>query len=555
MSQSKVEIRSLTGLRGIAALSVALGHYKIGNLIPAFVPFDWWEGAAVDLFFVLSGFTMCLAYRVGEAPALPFRNYLVARFARIYPLYIITFAFRSFVLHRPDILTYGQYHELVWDYVRQITMTNAWSVISSGIHTNGPSWSVSVEFFCYLFIFPPLFYLFSRFLRLRWPIYLTLSTVLLAASCYIYLHHYNWFIFLCGRDPACGLPEFAYSVNLLRGILGFAAGWGVYAAFFADDRLSRWAGRNADWITLAVVILLIGGIVGLTPIQLMIVGFPLLVLGVSSETSLTSRILSSRPLNYLGEISYSIYLIHIPWMDFGKFRAGLFPRYEPGPLPSALLLVGGLLVLSAASYHFVEKPLRQIIRAAWSTKAPSRTAKAGAKTSAWIAVATGTVLLAAVGWWTRVNSPVQPARVQIGQDITGYPVFERAAAAGWSARENWGFWSIGPRSTIEVGIAAPVPPNLKLALRGSFYVNDQHPALTARIEVNGVVIGTLKPTIPSKAIDVRFSVPPPAGRPDSDRPLRIEIQIDSPASPRSLGLSEDDRNLGLALESMKLVAE
>jgi peptidoglycan/LPS O-acetylase OafA/YrhL len=554
ISQSKTEVRSLTGLRGIAALSVALAHYAVGNLVPAFAALDWWKGPAVDLFFCLSGFTMCLAYRVGEAHALPFRNYLVARFARIYPLYIITLAICAFIAGRPEGLTPSQYHQLVWDYVRQITMTNAWSVLGSGVHFNSAAWSVSVEFFCYLCIFPPLFYLFNYALRYKWPVRLIATSLLMAASCYVFVNYFDWRIFLCGRDPACGIPEIAYSVNLLRGILGFSAGWAIYASFLAGDPLSRWSGRNADWIALAVIALLLGGIVRLFPVQLMILGFPLLILGVSSESSIASRILSSRPLVYLGEISYSIYLIHVPWMDFGKFRAGLFPLTPPGSLSTAALLVGGMLALSILSYHFVEMPLRRIIRAAWSTKASDRPPASSRRKPAAIAVALGIALAVAVGWRNRLYQPVPPERVQVGQDIVGYPVFERAAEAGWGKRENWGIWSVGSRSTLEVGVAAPAQSRLRLAVKGSFYLNDRHPALTARIMVNGAVIATLIPTASSHDVDESFPLPP-ASQSNPDLPLKIELLIDSPASPKSLGLSGDERSLGLALQSMKLVAD
>lgn len=395
MNEHTREVRSLNGLRGVAALSVALGHYQVGNLVPAFANLFWWKSAAVDLFFCLSGFTMCLAYRAGEADRLPMRNYLVARAARIYPLYLLSLIACDFIARKPVNITEYQYRYGLWDFVRQMTMTNAWSVIGSGSHSNPPAWSVSVEFFCYLFIFPAVFYGISRIVRCSWLTRLVLSTALVAASCFIFLRYFDWRIFLCGRDPRCRIPEFAYSVDLLRGVLGFAAGWVAYASFLARDRLWAWATRRADLIALGVLAALTAATFGLLPIQVMMLGFPLLLLGVSSGRSYTSRILSWGPIHYLGSISYSIYLLHVPWLDFGKFRAGLFGPRPSDTLWSCLLLLGSMLGVAALSYHYLEMPARRMIRAAWQTPGGTVGSPAGRRVriAGWGAIAVVVVLV------------------------------------------------------------------------------------------------------------------------------------------------------------------
>ena len=87
------EIRSLTGLRGIAALYVVLFHYLDGLSYTTprnvFLAHGY---LAVDLFFVLSGFVMTLTYsgmfQAGSSFAL-FRIFLGRRIARVYPLYFV----------------------------------------------------------------------------------------------------------------------------------------------------------------------------------------------------------------------------------------------------------------------------------------------------------------------------------------------------------------------------------------------------------------------------------------------------------------------------------
>ena len=100
--------------------------------------------------------------------------------------------------------------------------------------------------------------------------------------------------------------------------------------------------------------------------------FPLLVLGVSSGNSFTSRFLSWGPIHYLGSISYSIYLLHMPWYYFGYLHAGLFGMVPAVKLSSTLVLVGGLFAIAAFSYHAVEVPVRRMIRGALQTRAASR---------------------------------------------------------------------------------------------------------------------------------------------------------------------------------------
>ena len=88
------QLASLTPLRGIAALWVVLFHFC--RYFPAVHP-ERYTGAvykgylAVDLFFVLSGFVITHVYQEGFARAVTgwrYRNFLVARVARVYPLHL-----------------------------------------------------------------------------------------------------------------------------------------------------------------------------------------------------------------------------------------------------------------------------------------------------------------------------------------------------------------------------------------------------------------------------------------------------------------------------------
>ena len=97
--RAKQDIPALTGLRGAAALWVAAYHLLLpaGFVTGAAASVLGRGYLAVDLFFVLSGFVMALSYgdwfraRIGREAV---GNFLLRRFARLYPLYGLILVFR-----------------------------------------------------------------------------------------------------------------------------------------------------------------------------------------------------------------------------------------------------------------------------------------------------------------------------------------------------------------------------------------------------------------------------------------------------------------------------
>jgi peptidoglycan/LPS O-acetylase OafA/YrhL len=93
MSPSNRKLDALTTTRFVAALSVVFYHGGDGLSLLGLFPINplLTSGvAAVNYFFVLSGFVMALAYhRPGQK--FDFRSYWMARFSRIYPLYLFSF--------------------------------------------------------------------------------------------------------------------------------------------------------------------------------------------------------------------------------------------------------------------------------------------------------------------------------------------------------------------------------------------------------------------------------------------------------------------------------
>jgi peptidoglycan/LPS O-acetylase OafA/YrhL len=89
-----------------------------------------------------------------------------------------------------------------------------------------------------------------------------------------------------------------------------------------------------------------------------------------------AEVLGQRPLVYLGEISYSVYMICVPWKIVFVNGASKVLQLNDEHLPLWLWLVflGGVVPLAAASYHLIEKPARERMKLwadGWGARRPS----------------------------------------------------------------------------------------------------------------------------------------------------------------------------------------
>lgn len=151
------EILSLTGLRFVAAFYVFLFHIHIRwpisshSLVKNFLD----QGAiGMSLFFMLSGFVLAYRYADGRSTL---KDYLINRFARIYPIYVVAALVTlpwigiDFVnTSLADTLKWiGQLALLVFS---NIFLIQAWFLQYFSHWNDGGSWSISVEAFCYILL-------------------------------------------------------------------------------------------------------------------------------------------------------------------------------------------------------------------------------------------------------------------------------------------------------------------------------------------------------------------------------------------------------------------
>lgn len=178
------QIPALTTLRFAAAAYVVLFHASpvIGPLLPVPVARLVAGGyLAVPLFYVLSGFVLMLNYgarfaagRVGA------RAFFGARFARIYPLYLIAALWQAANL---GLSAQVSWSDLALPTLREVLLLQAWRLPWTAC-TNGPGWSVSAEAFFYL-LFPWLAPWIARLDKPR-AIFALISTWLLGVAAIVF---------------------------------------------------------------------------------------------------------------------------------------------------------------------------------------------------------------------------------------------------------------------------------------------------------------------------------------------------------------------------------
>ena len=349
-SRAPEHFTALTSMRGIAAWWVVFYHFRDhlpqGGVLQNVAAHGF---LAVDLFFVLSGFVLQLSYaRYFTCLTLTgVRAFAVARFARIYPLhFFMCIAFLANVL---SILVFSKQASVgdrytLSSYVLNIFLVQAWG-LTDGLTWNAPAWSISTEFAAYL-LFPAASYFATRFLVRRDVaiLALILELVLIAG-----LFAWKGDSSLGSDIQHNGVPRCVLEVVLGIIVLQFRS---QYPALHQP-------------VLLGATGLLLAGL-GVFPDHVV---FPAacaaLILALTQSPSIASGWLRVRPFVFLGEISYSTYLVHYfikDWTNFLLVGKG-FPDWF-------ILFIYSALVLGASvfCYTWIELPGRDRVRVFFGAK-------------------------------------------------------------------------------------------------------------------------------------------------------------------------------------------
>lgn len=340
---------ALTSLRFLAAGAIVAFHFG--------KPFDLYRAGilanGVSFFFVLSGFI--LAYNYRDLPDGTGR-YLVSRFARIWPIHLVTFLLACLVLAPTgDVLS----------AIANLLLLQAWFLHSEYVLSyNSVSWSISVEAFFYILL--PLLLVARR-----------LGLIVACIACASFLA--AWLVGQSGlfdaatqrhfslHFPPMRLAEFAFGVLVARWFIGGRAGHRLLSGTAAEIGALLVV---AAWLLLlgeAAVSLRTSGNIALFSWLAICAGFPtfgLLICVFANGAGVLSRLLSLRPFVLLGEISFVTYMWHQIVLRF-IMEQGYIEEFG-----TAAVLTLGLAAVYGGSYllwRFVEVPARRIILAKYDS--------------------------------------------------------------------------------------------------------------------------------------------------------------------------------------------
>jgi peptidoglycan/LPS O-acetylase OafA/YrhL len=365
---ARPEIPSLTGMRFVAAFLVVIAHtdHFFAAMQPAWLDYAWRVGANVGMttFFVLSGFVIHYNYGTAivakGAPAI--RSFLVARFARLYPLYLLTLligiALVPSIIHE-DIFR----QQWVWRY---LTMTQDWTPTLAGQQVFtlyiGSAWSISAEVGLYIFYLPAaasLAGLQTVRAALGAIAVLTVAGVIFFggyAGGYWFseLENQGWWLSL---SPLARVPEFLLGALIAQ----------LYLV--SPDLRSNVEKRQARCIGIAGALWIVGsflacyvyiyfqGSFGFAP------GIAALIFFFARYRGRVAALVETPIVVALGDASYSIYMLH---------GFVLFYVMKQSPYVSPVLRIamawGLTALLSLAVYRYFEAPARRLIRRLAATR-------------------------------------------------------------------------------------------------------------------------------------------------------------------------------------------
>jgi peptidoglycan/LPS O-acetylase OafA/YrhL len=338
-------VPEIDGLRGVAACGVAFfSHINMltgakGGPLAGVPGFNWLYShgtSLVDLFFVLSGFVMCHVYADRQdsrmRAGVTWRDYIVARLARLYPLHLLTLLLAAALLAVPAVqatrshLPYDAYHfglNLVFLQRSGLEEYHSFNI---------SAWSLTAEMAAYLAFFAVVGALKRRIPEASMIVILIAILALLSGFLNLYV---------------------------TRGLVGFFSGALLWWTWPSLKRI------HGAWLTIALVVTfwITFGLVGNGPASYLLASvlvWPLLM-ALSCRGSL-STMLSSPPTQWLGRLSFSIYLLHLPVYYLRPVILGEPPLPPEHWAAANIVAVVAVLGLSHLSYLYFEVPTRDQLR-------------------------------------------------------------------------------------------------------------------------------------------------------------------------------------------------
>jgi peptidoglycan/LPS O-acetylase OafA/YrhL len=350
-------LKALTGLRCFAAINIVLFHFSNPQWFGWLAPVVNAGYASVSYFILLSGFVMAYNYSErAQAGQFDRVRYYKARFTRLYPIYFLSLVLAWRTLPQEWV---SHTHAMFWAGIGLAPLLLQGWIPEIATFLNTPAWTMSAESFYYV-VFPwmapwkkperiaghiwklggvwvlglipgTLYILFNpdgiphpdRFSYGPWLQALKYTPIPHLAS-------FTFGVLLAGLDAVMPRPGL---VRLGLGIFGFG---GIFAILASG--------------TMPYALLHDG---------LLMPFFGCIILGLAGENPL-ALLIGARPFVFVGEASYSLYLLHFNMWNLIHDthvldRLGL-ARFDPW-ISYVLLILMALLAL-----YFIEKPAQRQLR-------------------------------------------------------------------------------------------------------------------------------------------------------------------------------------------------
>jgi peptidoglycan/LPS O-acetylase OafA/YrhL len=359
----------LDGLRGLAAIMIVARH------APLYLGSAWSfpnSFLAVDFFFILSGFVVAFAYESRLRDSLRFREFIVTRMTRLYPLYIAGTLFALFydivVRHLSKVAELASAN-ILGLVVPALLLLPSIPGVSNGhlFPFNIPAWSLFAELVANL--------VYAAMVRMsiaKTVVFAGISTLAL-----VFLGALQYF-----DGSLDGGSKWNTALNGLSRV-GFSFFVGVLLCRVMQ-RLpqKRIPAAYTAWLSAAIVLVFLGSLTASTGVAhswlyqtaVVCLLFPAIIV-------VASLVEKPRKLNtisaFLGNISYPLYILHFPLLDpLGTPRAqALVLRHTNVMLGTYLLplYVLTLICIAWLSVRYYDAPVRDRIMRAYRSR---RTAQA-----------------------------------------------------------------------------------------------------------------------------------------------------------------------------------
>jgi peptidoglycan/LPS O-acetylase OafA/YrhL len=339
LPSSNSYIRSLDGLRGVAIAFVAVSHAGFGDIIPG--------AFGVTIFFFISGFliTRLLIAEHKENGAISISQFYQRRVLRLFPALVVVIVIETAIFYAQNgVVFWGEIISAFLYYYNYHVL-----FVGDNIKALGALWSLAVEEHFY-FVFP---FLFLRNVQTLGRFLAYVSAACIVVLLWRLLLVYEFDVLSVSPD----YPYYATDCRIDSILFGVFLALGVENKFVSTKVLPLV--MNWLWFATGLVMLLATFIFRSEEfrqtVRYTIQGLALIPLFTCAlfgqQFGIIRAILELKPLVWIGKVSYSLYLWHMPVIFLVRY---FFPH--AGLFTSAALSLSSMLVVSAASYYFVEQP-------------------------------------------------------------------------------------------------------------------------------------------------------------------------------------------------------